>query len=159
MKIVELKRRNHVSDFPKSEEVYSQFNRFINELNSWNFPDDTVSAVNGEIEELNATATTGIRLKVLIQKKLARISKLIENNHKVVPVNYYRNVWKDRGMIAFGIPMSIVTGAIGVYVGFVALFLLGMPLGMLLGFAMGSRMDQKALEEGRQLNINLKQNL
>lgn len=159
MKIVELRRGNHASDFPKSDEAYGQFNRFINELNSWNFPDDTVSAVNGEIEELNATATDGNRLKVLIQKKLAKISKVIEIKHKVVPVNYYRNVWINRGMTLFGIPLSIVMGAIGMHFGYIALFVVGMPLGMFAGFALGSSKDNNALREGRQLNIDLKQNI
>ena len=159
MKIVELKSRNLVSDFPKSEEIYRQFNKFIHELNSWNFPDDTVSAVNEEMQELNNSPIFGVSLKVFIEKKLVEISKLIEDKHKVVPVNYYRNLWKNRGGTVFGIPMAIVTGAIGIYIGFYTLFAIGWPLGMLIGFVVGVKKDQKAHKEGRQLNVNLKQNL
>ncbi len=159
MKIVKLRRYEQKMNSPKLNEVYKQFNAYINELNSWSFPDDTISAVNREIEELNAAPTNDASMRVAIQKKLTTISRLIEKKHKVVPMNYYRTLWTNRGMTVFGIPMSIVMGVIGMHVGYIALFIVGMPLGMFMGFAFGSSKDKNAMREGRQLNVSLKQNL
>lgn len=55
MKIIELKRRQDMSISPKLDAAYTQFNALVDELNTRSLPDSTVSAVNKEIEEVNAT--------------------------------------------------------------------------------------------------------
>lgn len=153
MKIVVLKKREELSEFPKLIEIYTQFNEFINELNNRDFTDSTISFINREIEELNSETTNGNSFKKLIIKKQTRITKLIEKEYKIVPKNYYRNLWIVLGMAAFGIPLGVVFGII---MGNMGLLAIGLPIGMAIGFAVGAEMDKKAFKEGRQLNVELK---
>ena len=153
MKIIELKRRKDMTISPKMDAVYSQFNELIDELNTRVLPDSTVSAVNREIEEVNATAKVGNSMRRLLLKKQAKIVRLIEKEHKIVPKNYYRNLWLTLGLSAFGIPIG---AAIGASVGNMGLLAIGLPMGMAFGMVVGARMDKKALQEGRQLTIELK---
>lgn len=153
MKIIELKKRQDMTISPKLDAVYTQFNALVDELNTRGLPDSTISAVNKEIEEVNTTTKVSNNMRRFILKKQARIMRLIEKEHKIVPKNYYRNLWLTLGMSAFGIPIG---AAIGASVGNMGLIAIGLPIGMSVGMAIGARMDKKALKEGRQLNRELK---
>lgn len=153
MKIIELAKREDMAVSPKLDEVYTQFNNLVDELNRKQFPDSTTSAINKKIEELNVATKTGNSMKRLILNKQAKILKLISKEHKIVPKNYYRTLWLALGMSAFGIPIGV---AIGLSVGNIGLLAIGLPIGLAIGTAVGSVLDQKALKEGRQLNIELK---
>lgn len=153
MKIIELKRRKNMIISPKIDAVYSLFNELIDELNTRGLLDSSVSTVNRELEEVNSTAKVGNSMRRLLLKKQAKIVKLIEKEHKIVPKNYYRNLWLKLGMSAFGIPIG---AAIGASVGNMGLLAIGLPIGMAFGMVVGARMDKKTLQEGRQLTIELK---
>lgn len=153
MKIIELIRQKDMTISPKLDEVYTQLNMLVDELNTKHFPDSTTSAINIEIEELNVTTKTGNSMKRLILNKQAKILKLIAKEHKIVPKNYYRTLWLALGMSAFGIPIGV---AIGLSVGNIGLLAIGLPIGLAIGTAVGTTLDQKALKEGRQLRIELK---
>jgi hypothetical protein len=56
-------------------------------------------------------------------------------------------------MSAIGLPLGV---AFGVSVGNLGLLGLGLPIGMAIGIAIGTAMDKKALQEGRQLNVEIK---
>ena len=77
----------------------------------------------------------------------------MEKEHKMVTKNHYRNTWLAQGMAAFGIPLGV---AFGTSLGNMAYLGIGLPIGMAIGSAVGKRMDKKALEEGRQLDLELK---
>ena len=62
-------------------------------------------------------------------------------------------MWLALGMSTFGIPIGV---AFGLSIGNIALLGAGLPIGMAIGLVVGSKMDKKAFEEGRQLNIELK---
>lgn len=153
MKIIELKRRQEMTICPKLDAVYTQFNALIDELNTRGLPESTVGAVNREIEEVNATTKACKSMRRVVLKKQSKIVRLIEKEHKIVPKNYYRNLWLVLGMSAFGIPIG---AAIGTSVGNMGLLGIGLPIGMAFGLVVGARMDKKALKEGRQLSIELK---
>lgn len=153
MKIIELKRRQDMSISPKLDATYTQFNALVDELNTRSLPDCTVSAVNKEIEEVNATTKVWNSMRRLVLKKQSKIVRLIEKEHKIVPKNYYRNLWLVLGMSVFGIPIG---AAIGSSIGNMGLIGIGLPIGMAFGMVAGARMDKKALKEGRQLSIELK---
>ena len=72
---------------------------------------------------------------------------------KIVPINYFRKTWFVLGMTVFGLPIG---AALGLSLGNMAFLGIGLPVGMSMGLAMGARMDNKAKEEGRQLDIELK---
>jgi hypothetical protein len=71
----------------------------------------------------------------------------------VVPKNHYRNQWLALGMATFGIPFGV---ALGMSLGNMALLGIGLPIGLAVGIAVGSGMDKKAFEEGRQLDVEIK---
>ncbi len=54
------------------------------------------------------------------------------------------------GMAAFGLPLGVVFGS---STGNMGLLGIGLPIGMVIGMGVGSKMDKKAFEEGRQLDL------
>ncbi len=56
-------------------------------------------------------------------------------------------------MAAFGIPLGV---AFGISIGNMGLLGIGLPIGMVIGMAVGSVMDKKAVESGRQLDLEIK---
>ena len=78
---------------------------------------------------------------------------MTEKELKIVPKNYYRNLWMVLGMSAFGLPLGV---AFGLSLGNIGLLAIGLPIGMAIGTLVGSKLDKKALESGKQLDIELK---
>jgi hypothetical protein len=79
--------------------------------------------------------------------------KLLEKEQKIVPKKHYQTLWMVLGMSSFGLPMGV---AFGLALGNIGLMGLGLPIGMGIGLAMGTKMDKKALAEGRQLAFEAK---
>ncbi len=86
----------------------------------------------------------------LIMKK---ILKLIEKELKLVTRNHYRNTWLAVGIGIFGVKMEVVIGAITGNMCFIGI---GIPIGLSIGIAVGTMMDQKARENGKQLDFEIK---
>ena len=78
---------------------------------------------------------------------------MTEKELKIVTKNYYRNLWMVLGMSAFGLPLGV---AFGLSLGNIGLLAIGLPIGMAIGTLVGSKLDKKALESGKQLDIELK---
>lgn len=57
------------------------------------------------------------------------------------------------GMSTFGVPMGIGFGLIMKNMGLLGI---GLPIGMGVGMGVGNYLDKKALDQGRQLNVDLK---
>ena len=72
---------------------------------------------------------------------------------KLVPKFYYRNLWMVLGMSAFGIPLGV---AFSMSIKNMAFIGIGLPIGMAIGMIVGTNMDKKAFDEGRQLDVVLK---
>ena len=78
---------------------------------------------------------------------------MIEKELKLVPKNHYRNIWIGIGLAVFGTPIGVAIGASLGNMGFIGVgFAFGIPIGMIVG----SMMDKKALQEGKQLDWELK---
>ena len=88
-----------------------------------------------------------------LRKSQIDILRLLKEKLKLAPINYYRNIWLALGMTAYGIPLGVAYGSI---TGNMAFLAIGLPIGMVLGIAIGVGMDKKALKEGRQLDIEIK---
>jgi hypothetical protein len=153
MEIIHLRHREDLVNNPKLNQAQIQFVELIKDLNNKNLPDKTVKIINKQIEDLNSSLISGNGFIRQLIKKQTQIVKLLEKEHKLVPKNYYRNLWMVLGMSAIGIPIGV---AFGVSIGNMGLLAIGLPIGMVVGLALGSGMDKKALKEGRQLNIELK---
>lgn len=67
--------------------------------------------------------------------------------------NNYKTLGIALGMSGLGVPMGV---AFGLSMGNMSLLGLGLPIGLGLGVAIGSRLDKKALNEGRQLDVEVK---
>ncbi|HKJ48122.1 MAG TPA: hypothetical protein VJ973_03485 [Christiangramia sp.] len=153
---MQLKSLNRDSAFIKDEKVkmiYNQFEKLISELRNKDLTVDLVNFVNAKIDEINSHKDLGKELRKKIKKDQAEIIKRLEKDLKIVPINYYRNTWLAIGMAAFGIPLGVAFGASLGNMGYLGI---GLPIGMAIGIAVGTAMDKKALEEGRQLDVEIK---
>ena len=130
-----------------------QFNSLIKLLNDKNLTLNVIKKINDNIKELNSSQVMGTALSHLIKKKQNKIIKWTEKELKIVPKNYYRNLWMVLGMSAFGLPLGV---AFGLSLGNIGLLAIGLPIGMAIGTLVGSKLDKKALESGKQLDIELK---
>lgn len=148
MKIIEPKKRDDLQNTPKLHEAFGLFEKLIYELNKKNLPETTIEFINQHVEELNTIPSSDKSLK-----KQAQITKFLEKEHKLVPKNYYRNLWIPLGMSAFGLPFGV---ALGLVVNNMGLLGVGLPIGLAIGAIVGTRMDKQALTDGRQLDTDLK---
>ncbi|MES2811256.1 MAG: hypothetical protein V4670_02195 [Bacteroidota bacterium] len=153
MKIIKLKERQNISENLKLNRIYIQLGELLNELEKKKLSPKIIESINLDIEELNATSLLNNELTKLTKQKQTKILKEVEKELKIVPKNYYRNLWLAVGMSAFGLPIGV---AIGLSVGNMGLLGIGLPIGMGIGIALGSTMDKKAFKEDRQLNIEIK---
>ena len=151
MKINSLKPRPEISNKPKLQKVYTQFEKLIDELRTIALPEKITVFINASIDELNLISNEKLRSQT--KKKQSKIISLIEKELKIVPINHYRNTWMAIGMSAFGVPLGV---ALGASLGNMGLIAIGLPIGMAIGLSVGTSMDKKAQEEGRQLNMEVK---
>lgn len=152
MKIKQLNELDNSEQDKKLDKKFSAFQSLIEELSQRELPNEIVNSINTSIEKINAFNGESKALRKLIQKEQAAILKQLEKDLKVVSKNHYRNMWMAIGMAAFGIPLG---AAFGTVLGNMAYLSLGIPIGMGAGLAIGTGMDQKALEEGRQLDFEV----
>ena len=152
MKINELNQKPGIDKNIKLEETYVQFEKLLIELRKKELPDGLVVSINKDIEDLNSTSSSGDELRKIVRKKQTTIIKLLEKELKLVPKNYYRNLWLAVGMAAFGLPIGVAFGAI---LGNMAFLGIGLPIGFAVGIAVGTGLDKKAFEEGRQIPLEI----
>ena len=152
MNTIELKVRNDIKDNIKLKNSYIQFGALIAELRKRELPDVVAEYINEEVKSLNELPI-GVELIKALKKKQTKIIQLVEKQLKVVPKNYYRNLWLALGLSAFGLPIGV---AIALSLGNMGLLGIGFPFGIAMGLAVGAGMDKKALNEGRQLDIEIR---
>jgi hypothetical protein len=153
MKINELNQKPGIDKDIKLEKTYTQFGKLLIELRKNNLPDGIVVSINKDIEELNSITGPGDELRKIARKKQTRIIKSLEKELKIVPKNYYCNLWLVLGMTVFGIPVGAAFGAVLRNMAFLGI---GLPIGLVIGMAVGTGMDKKAFKEGRQLDLEIK---
>lgn len=152
MDIKELKNRPDLSDHEKLNTSFTQFNKLLMELRDRELSPETVKSINSEIDRVNSVTESDKELSKQIKVAQSHIIKLIEKKHNLVTKNHYRNTWLAVGMAAFGIPLGVI---FGISLGSMAYLGLGLPIGIAIGIAVGTEMDKKALEEGRQIDLEL----
>jgi len=152
MEILDLNKRPEIIENKKLLKVYTQLVQLLSELKKKELPNEIISSINNEIEQLNAVVDSGNVLKKQLTKTQRNIIKLLEKELKIVVKNHYRNLWLVVGMSAFGLPLGV---AFGTSLNNMGLLGVGLPIGMVIGMALGTGMDKKAFREGRQLNLDL----
>lgn len=148
-----LIERQLVSENVKMVNRYQQLGKLLIALEEKGLPTETVDLINQEIEHLNSIAIPDKYFVKSVKEKENRIIQVVEKNHKIVPIHYYRKLWMIVGMSAFGVPIGLMFGLIA---GNMGLLGVGFPIGMAIGIGVGSGMDKKALREGRQLDFEVK---
>lgn len=153
MNSTELINRPDIAADPKSAKTYNQFAALLIELKKKNLPNNIIAAINDAVEKINTSTLTGAAFNKLIKQQQTAILKQTEKELKIVPKNYYRNLWMLLGFTSFGLPIGV---AFGLMMGNIGLLGVGLPFGMGIGALVGSAMDKKAFNEGRQLDIEIK---
>ncbi|MEQ6123886.1 hypothetical protein AAON49_06780 [Pseudotenacibaculum sp. MALMAid0570] len=131
---------------------YQRFDSLIDELKNQDLSDNVISTINEHIALINRSIEEKA-LKKQLRISQHKIIKMLEKEHKIVPKNYYRNLWMILGMTAFGLPMG---AAFGASIGNMAFLSIGMPIGMVIGLAVGASKDKEAALQGRQLKFEAK---
>ncbi|MDQ1095973.1 MULTISPECIES: hypothetical protein [Chryseobacterium] len=137
----------------RSEMLYQQLQALLNELEKKEISDQTKDTINKQVEAMNSTSLKDKALSKLLKDKQTGILKMLEKEYKLVPKNYYRNMWLAAGLATFGVPIGI---AFGFLLGNMAFLGIGLPIGMTIGMVLGASMDEKAAAEGRQLDVEIK---
>ena len=153
MNIIELKQRETILENSKLNNAYVQLDELIKELTKKDLSQTMVEGINARIVALNSVSDSEKELKKATKDTQSEILKILEKQLKVVPKNYYRNIWMALGMGAFGVPLGV---AFGMSIGNMGMMAIGIPIGMAVGLGVGMSMDKKAFEEGRQLDIEIK---
>jgi hypothetical protein len=153
MQLIELKKNENVAKSAKSNLYQTQIEYILRDLHGRDLPDYVIKSINADIDQINSTTKTEYALHKLLKQKQRDIVKVLEKEMKIVPINYYRNLWMVIGMSAFGIPLGV---AFGISIGTMGMMGIGLPIGMGIGIALGTSMDKKALADGRQLSIEVK---
>ncbi|SHE43318.1 hypothetical protein [Chryseobacterium takakiae] len=137
----------------KTQALYDQFQQLLNELGKNKISPETAEKINRGTAVINSTNLRDKDLYKLLKQKQNDIIKILEKEHKIVPKNYYRNLWMAVGMGAFGVPIGV---AFGLLIHNIALLSIGLPIGLGIGVVVGSSLDKKAEAEGRQLDVEIK---
>ena len=153
MEIKELNKRPDLNQNEKVFEAYSQFEKLLTELRTRELSENTVDFINEKILLVNSILGSEKQWDKEIKTTPIRIVRFMEKKDKLVTKNHYRNTWLAAGMALFGIPFGAV---LGLALGNMAFLAIGLPIGMAMGIAVGTRMDNKALEEGRQIDLEIK---
>ncbi|WP_228444661.1 MntP/YtaF family protein [Chryseobacterium shandongense] len=153
MEIIKPNLKPELLTDTKTKALYDQLQQLLNELEKNKISAETVEKINRETAIINSTALRDKDLHKVLKQKQNDIIKLLEKEHKIVPKNYYRNLWMAVGMGAFGLPIGV---AFGLLMHNIALLSIGLPIGLGIGVVVGSSLDKKAEAEGRQLNVEIK---
>jgi len=131
---------------------HSKISGFLAELRDLELSQEIISSINAHVRELNNFGGSSQAYSRLLRKKQWKIVTILEKELKIVPKNYYRNLWMILGMTSIGVPLGMV---LGISVHNMGLMGVGFPVGMAIGIAIGAAKDKKAKESGKQLNFEM----
>jgi hypothetical protein len=124
----------------------------IHELNYRELPPEVVVVMNTEIVRLNTLADDHKRLRAGMRAVKRKLLKSALDDLELVPKNYYRNMWLALGMSVIGLPLGALFSVLQDNYSFISF---GFLIGMVLGLAIGTEMDKRALEDNRQLQLEI----
>ena len=149
MKLISLENKSFNNE--SLQKYYTNTKKLIDAIAKRNLDTETILLLNKEIEFINNSLLENEKkIKTILYKKKNNLLKILEKRHKLVPKNYYRNLWLVLGITAFGVPFGLMFGFALNNLAFLGL---GLPIGMVIGIALGSSKDQEALKKGLQLDI------
>lgn len=151
MEIKSLNSRPGIEANKKLKGRFILFEAILNELKKKEIPDEIITVINGQIDEVNAAPDVEKELRMKLKKSQTTILKLIEKELKLVTINHYRNTY-----LAVGLALGVAFGsAFGASLGNMAFMGVGLPIGMAIGIAIGTQKDKEAKENGKQLDLEI----
>jgi hypothetical protein len=150
MEIKELKQRGYFTN-EKNGKCYQKFSTLIDELLTLKLSSKVINFTNEQVDFLNKIQEEK-KLKRQVKVCQQKILRLLEKEHKIVPIGYYRNLWMVLRMSSFGLPLGVAFGASLSNMGLLGV---GLPIGMVIGIAVGLKKDNQAAKEGRQLKYSI----
>ena len=151
MQLNELNIHNPYPDDKKIADRLAQINLLINALREREIPESLANDLNKHLADLGALGGSPRVWQRTLRNSLHRMLNLVEKEIKLVPRHFYRTRWLAIGMTVFGVPLGVVFSTSIGNMGFIGT---GIPIGMAIGIAIGINMDNKAKEEGRQLDLD-----
>jgi hypothetical protein len=151
--MIKLINRPGITSDTKVANAYDQLTNLLLALEKRNLPNIITDFIQQEVQLLNAIADDAKGFARAIKTTEGKIVRFVEKQLKLVPQKYYRKLWLVLGMTSFGIPFGVV---FAMSIDNMAMLGIGLPIGMGIGVAIGTALDNKALKEGRQLDIELK---
>jgi len=139
------------SSNPKVVISANRLNNLLEIIKDKNIPNKQITAINKLVQKLNDFKESDKKLNKLLHKTDCAVVSLLEKELKLVPKNYYRNMWLALGMSIFGLPLGVAFSAALNNYGFIGI---GLPIGMVIGMAYGTKLDKKAACNNLQLNIS-----
>lgn len=153
MNIKELNKRIDSATDNKLSKNLAQFADLLTELSKKELSENVEQFINERVDHINSSTLDETQLNKFLKQKQTEILKKVEKEHKIVPKDYYRTIWMLFGMSGIGLPIGV---ALGLSIGNIGLLGIGLPIGMAIGLVIGITLDKKALTEGRQLDIEIK---
>ncbi|MGB7784961.1 MAG: hypothetical protein WBL27_02570 [Salinimicrobium sp.] len=139
-------------DFSEKEKgELHEFENLINELNRRNIPAEVAEEINKKIEDLNRYKAASKKYLKKMRGAKKGIFELLQKKLGLVPRNYYMNMWTPLGMSVFGIPLGVALSAITKNAAFIGI---GLPIGLAIGSYHGKKLDKKAAEENKVLDLS-----
>jgi hypothetical protein len=134
------------------DKKYRSFRRLIDALRQRELPAGIVEEFDRDLALLNGLDSGNKEFPKKLAGIQRRLLRRLERELKLVPKNYYRNLWMGTGMAAFGLPIGVVFGTTLDNMAFLSI---GLPIGMAIGIAVGTAMDEKARNSGNQFDVDL----
>lgn len=135
---------------PRVKNDYDKLQHLLRELAGRELPVELRARFQSRLDTINQMGDGDPSLRQALRKTYEFMLKTLERELKWVPQGHYRSLWTGLGMAAIGIPFGV---AFGLSLGNMAFMAIGLPIGLAIGIAVGTGMDNKAAEEGRQLNL------
>lgn len=150
MKINALKiPPNNFSEKEKLELL--QLEKLIAALNRRDIPAEVSEEINSRIEALNDFEGTSKAYYKKMKGSKKGIFELLQKKTGLVPEKYYTNYWMPMGMSVFGLPFGAALSGITKNSAFIGI---GLPIGLAIGSLYGKKLDKKATEEGKVLDLS-----
>jgi hypothetical protein len=153
MRIAPLTKKINSAEDAKTGKLFDQFSQLIAQLNLHQLTPKATNEINEGVARINNTISSGNALHRLIKQTQTAILKTAEKENKIVPKKHYARLGMLLGTSAIGLPIGV---AFGTAIGNMGLLGLGLPIGMAIGAAIGNGLDKKAMNEGRQLDLEIK---
>lgn len=134
------------------EQRWLQFNQLIDQLRERELPDEIVEFINAQISELQKTYDDKKAFSKQLTKAQSKTLHEVSTKLKLLVKGHYLGLGMTLGMSVFGLPIGV---ALSFAIDNMAFIGIGLPFGMIIGMLLALSYDNKAKQEGRQLDISV----